>query len=210
MPTIWFLSWRWTAVNFDLWPLPSTSVHLALFPQPEVKSPCTLGCGVCDSDVPSSTFQPSTYINVCLPSTQTSSPNISPAFSVTAQSDSKTFNLRINVFFFCLPAILMFLWHLPGVLGAGVQGFNLPCEDQPITCRMAIISGTSTCHMAVSVSFRFHSFRMIKAAALCFLPVLNFFHHFLCPAWPIFSVQTSNCKASLRSLVATLSHQEHK
>lgn len=39
---------------------------------------------------------------------------------------------------------------LPGVLGADVKGFHLPCEDQPITSRMAMICGTSTCHMAVS------------------------------------------------------------
>lgn len=37
-----------------------------------------------------------------------------------------------------------------GVLGACVKGFHLPCEDQPITSRMAIICGTSTCHMALS------------------------------------------------------------
>lgn len=37
-----------------------------------------------------------------------------------------------------------------GVLGADVKGFHLPCEDQPITSRMAMICGTSTCHMAVS------------------------------------------------------------
>lgn len=37
-----------------------------------------------------------------------------------------------------------------GVIGADVKGFHLPCEDQPITSRMAIICGTSTCHMAIS------------------------------------------------------------
>ncbi|XP_040911834.1 FGGY carbohydrate kinase domain-containing protein [Toxotes jaculatrix] len=37
-----------------------------------------------------------------------------------------------------------------GVIGANVKGFNLPCEDQPITARMAMICGTSTCHMAIS------------------------------------------------------------
>ncbi|XP_034559577.1 FGGY carbohydrate kinase domain-containing protein [Notolabrus celidotus] len=37
-----------------------------------------------------------------------------------------------------------------GVIGADVKGFHLPCEDQPITCRMAMICGTSTCHMAIS------------------------------------------------------------
>ncbi|CAF97610.1 unnamed protein product [Tetraodon nigroviridis] len=37
-----------------------------------------------------------------------------------------------------------------GVLGAAVKGFALPCEDQPISARMAVICGTSTCHMAIS------------------------------------------------------------
>uniref|UniRef100_A0A8C6NTV6 FGGY carbohydrate kinase domain containing n=1 Tax=Nothobranchius furzeri TaxID=105023 RepID=A0A8C6NTV6_NOTFU len=37
-----------------------------------------------------------------------------------------------------------------GVIGANVSGFNLPCEHQPITSRMAMICGTSTCHLAVS------------------------------------------------------------
>ncbi|XP_045907359.1 FGGY carbohydrate kinase domain-containing protein isoform X4 [Micropterus dolomieu] len=37
-----------------------------------------------------------------------------------------------------------------GVIGADVKGFHLPCEDQPITSRMAMICGTSTCHMALS------------------------------------------------------------
>lgn len=37
-----------------------------------------------------------------------------------------------------------------GVVGVDVKGFHLPCEDQPITSRMAMICGTSTCHMAIS------------------------------------------------------------
>uniref|UniRef100_A0A3Q3F6T6 FGGY carbohydrate kinase domain-containing protein n=1 Tax=Labrus bergylta TaxID=56723 RepID=A0A3Q3F6T6_9LABR len=37
-----------------------------------------------------------------------------------------------------------------GVIGADVTGFQLPCEDQPISSRMAMICGTSTCHMAIS------------------------------------------------------------
>lgn len=37
-----------------------------------------------------------------------------------------------------------------GVIGANVKGYNLPCENQPITSRMAMICGTSTCHMAIS------------------------------------------------------------
>lgn len=42
-----------------------------------------------------------------------------------------------------------------GVIGADVRGFHLPCEDQPITSRMAMICGTSTCHMAISEQPRF-------------------------------------------------------
>ncbi|PWA17586.1 hypothetical protein CCH79_00011298 [Gambusia affinis] len=41
------------------------------------------------------------------------------------------------------------------VIGADVQGFNLPCEGWPITSRMAMICGTSTCHMAISEKPRF-------------------------------------------------------
>ncbi|XP_041848180.1 FGGY carbohydrate kinase domain-containing protein-like isoform X2 [Melanotaenia boesemani] len=37
-----------------------------------------------------------------------------------------------------------------GVIGADVKGFHLPCEHQPITSRMAMICGTSSCHMAIS------------------------------------------------------------
>lgn len=37
-----------------------------------------------------------------------------------------------------------------GVIGADVKGFHLPCEDQPVTSRVAMICGTSTCHMAIS------------------------------------------------------------
>ncbi|XP_061549455.1 FGGY carbohydrate kinase domain-containing protein isoform X4 [Phycodurus eques] len=36
------------------------------------------------------------------------------------------------------------------VIGADVKGFRLPCEGQPITSRMAMICGTSSCHMAIS------------------------------------------------------------
>lgn len=39
-----------------------------------------------------------------------------------------------------------------GVIGVDVKGFNLPCEDLPITSRMAMICGTSTCHMAISLN----------------------------------------------------------
>uniref|UniRef100_A0A672H7I1 FGGY carbohydrate kinase domain containing n=1 Tax=Salarias fasciatus TaxID=181472 RepID=A0A672H7I1_SALFA len=37
-----------------------------------------------------------------------------------------------------------------GVIGADVRGFHLPCEDRPISSRMAMICGTSSCHMAIS------------------------------------------------------------
>ncbi|XP_066049012.1 FGGY carbohydrate kinase domain-containing protein isoform X2 [Chamaea fasciata] len=37
-----------------------------------------------------------------------------------------------------------------GVIGADVKGHNLPCESQPITSRVAMICGTSSCHMGVS------------------------------------------------------------
>ncbi|KAM8850674.1 FGGY carbohydrate kinase domain-containing protein isoform 3-T8 [Spinachia spinachia] len=37
-----------------------------------------------------------------------------------------------------------------GMIGADIKGFHLPCEDQPITARMVMICGTSTCHMAIS------------------------------------------------------------
>ncbi|XP_034271086.1 FGGY carbohydrate kinase domain-containing protein isoform X1 [Pantherophis guttatus] len=39
-----------------------------------------------------------------------------------------------------------------GMIGANVKGHNLPCENQPITSRLAVICGTSSCHMAVSKS----------------------------------------------------------
>ncbi|TKS80182.1 FGGY carbohydrate kinase domain-containing protein [Collichthys lucidus] len=48
------------------------------------------------------------------------------------------------------PPKLLWLKEVRGVIGADVKGFNLPCEDQPITSRMAMICGTSTCHMAIS------------------------------------------------------------
>uniref|UniRef100_A0A8D0LAX7 Carbohydrate kinase FGGY C-terminal domain-containing protein n=1 Tax=Sphenodon punctatus TaxID=8508 RepID=A0A8D0LAX7_SPHPU len=37
-----------------------------------------------------------------------------------------------------------------GVIGTDVRGHNLPCENQPITSRFAVIGGTSSCHMGVS------------------------------------------------------------
>ncbi|XP_053248239.1 FGGY carbohydrate kinase domain-containing protein isoform X5 [Podarcis raffonei] len=39
-----------------------------------------------------------------------------------------------------------------GMIGARVQGHNLPCENQPITSRAVVICGTSSCHMAISKS----------------------------------------------------------
>ncbi|XP_037683019.1 FGGY carbohydrate kinase domain-containing protein isoform X4 [Choloepus didactylus] len=37
-----------------------------------------------------------------------------------------------------------------GVIGADVRGHGLPCEGQPVTSRLAIICGTSSCHMGIS------------------------------------------------------------
>ncbi|XP_036610671.1 FGGY carbohydrate kinase domain-containing protein isoform X2 [Trichosurus vulpecula] len=37
-----------------------------------------------------------------------------------------------------------------GVIGADVKGYSLPCENQPITSRLAVICGTSSCHMGIS------------------------------------------------------------
>lgn len=37
-----------------------------------------------------------------------------------------------------------------GVIGANVKGLGLPCEGRPISSRMAVICGTSSCHMAIS------------------------------------------------------------
>ncbi|MEE6495012.1 hypothetical protein FKM82_001927 [Ascaphus truei] len=39
-----------------------------------------------------------------------------------------------------------------GVIGADVKGHALPCENQPITSRLALICGTSSCHMGISES----------------------------------------------------------
>ncbi|XP_039175847.1 FGGY carbohydrate kinase domain-containing protein isoform X1 [Crotalus tigris] len=39
-----------------------------------------------------------------------------------------------------------------GMIGANVKGHNMPCENQPIASRLAVICGTSSCHMAVSKS----------------------------------------------------------
>ncbi|XP_058159485.1 FGGY carbohydrate kinase domain-containing protein isoform X4 [Dasypus novemcinctus] len=37
-----------------------------------------------------------------------------------------------------------------GVIGADVRGHGLPCEGQPMTSRLAVICGTSSCHMGIS------------------------------------------------------------
>ncbi|XP_060685792.1 FGGY carbohydrate kinase domain-containing protein isoform X4 [Hemiscyllium ocellatum] len=37
-----------------------------------------------------------------------------------------------------------------GLIGADVKGSNLPCENTPITSRLAIICGTSSCHMGIT------------------------------------------------------------
>lgn len=59
-----------------------------------------------------------------------------------------------------------------GVIGADVQGFDLPCVGRPITSRMAMICGTSTCHMAVS-AFR-------AACFIFFLKSVAFLIHAPC------------------------------
>lgn len=40
---------------------------------------------------------------------------------------------------------------LTGVIGADVKGHGLACEGQPVTSRLAVICGTSSCHMGVSL-----------------------------------------------------------
>lgn len=40
---------------------------------------------------------------------------------------------------------------LTGVIGADVRGYGLACEGQPVTSRLAVICGTSSCHMGVSL-----------------------------------------------------------
>ncbi|XP_058993191.1 FGGY carbohydrate kinase domain-containing protein isoform X3 [Mustela lutreola] len=37
-----------------------------------------------------------------------------------------------------------------GVIGADVRGYGLACEGQPVTSRLAVICGTSSCHMGIS------------------------------------------------------------
>uniref|UniRef100_A0A2I3RNZ1 FGGY carbohydrate kinase domain-containing protein n=1 Tax=Pan troglodytes TaxID=9598 RepID=A0A2I3RNZ1_PANTR len=37
-----------------------------------------------------------------------------------------------------------------GVIGADVRGHGLVCEGQPVTSRLAVICGTSSCHMGIS------------------------------------------------------------
>uniref|UniRef100_A0A8C2V3U5 FGGY carbohydrate kinase domain-containing protein n=3 Tax=Chinchilla lanigera TaxID=34839 RepID=A0A8C2V3U5_CHILA len=37
-----------------------------------------------------------------------------------------------------------------GVIGADVTGHGLSCEGQPVTSRLAVICGTSSCHMGIS------------------------------------------------------------
>ncbi|XP_053105255.1 FGGY carbohydrate kinase domain-containing protein isoform X2 [Hemicordylus capensis] len=39
-----------------------------------------------------------------------------------------------------------------GMIGTNVKGYNLPCENQSIASRIAVICGTSSCHMGISES----------------------------------------------------------
>uniref|UniRef100_A0A8C5F312 FGGY carbohydrate kinase domain containing n=1 Tax=Gopherus evgoodei TaxID=1825980 RepID=A0A8C5F312_9SAUR len=45
---------------------------------------------------------------------------------------------------------LVYIFLKIGVIGADVKGYNLPCENQPVTSRLAVICGTSSCHMGIS------------------------------------------------------------
>ncbi|XP_040216758.1 FGGY carbohydrate kinase domain-containing protein isoform X2 [Rana temporaria] len=44
-----------------------------------------------------------------------------------------------------------------GVIGADVTGHHLPCEKEPIMSRLALICGTSSCHMAIDHVVRGHN-----------------------------------------------------
>ena len=46
--------------------------------------------------------------------------------------------------------IIKLICLLTGMMACDVAGLNLPCQDKPITSRLPIICGTSSCHMAVS------------------------------------------------------------
>ncbi|XP_078263434.1 FGGY carbohydrate kinase domain-containing protein isoform X2 [Rhinoraja longicauda] len=44
-----------------------------------------------------------------------------------------------------------------GVIGADARGSKLPCENMPITSRLALICGTSSCHMAMDHVVKSHA-----------------------------------------------------
>ncbi|XP_072676554.1 FGGY carbohydrate kinase domain-containing protein isoform X5 [Canis lupus baileyi] len=53
-----------------------------------------------------------------------------------------------------------------GVIGADVRGHGLACEGQPVTSRLAIICGTSSCHMGIDHMVQGHAaFPELKAKA---------------------------------------------
>lgn len=58
--------------------------------------------------------------------------------------------LFLAVFFF-FKRILFCFCFLTGVIGTDVRGHGLACEGQPVTSRLAVICGTSSCHMGVSL-----------------------------------------------------------
>ena len=57
---------------------------------------------------------------------------------------------NINFIYSLLVPFALFL--SPGSLGCNVEG-NVKVSDTPLTGRLALISGTSTCHMAVCKLF---------------------------------------------------------
>ncbi|XP_075037859.1 FGGY carbohydrate kinase domain-containing protein isoform X3 [Mixophyes fleayi] len=68
-----------------------------------------------------------------------------------------------------------------GVIGADVSGYNLPCENQPITSRLALICGTSSCHMAIDHVVQSHDgFRELqKKAEASGQHVYTYLNHYL-------------------------------
>uniref|UniRef100_A0A8D1J6C7 FGGY carbohydrate kinase domain-containing protein n=1 Tax=Sus scrofa TaxID=9823 RepID=A0A8D1J6C7_PIG len=57
-----------------------------------------------------------------------------------------------------------------GVIGADVRGHGLACEGQPVTSRLAVICGTSSCHMGIDHMVQGHAVfpeLQAKATARC-------------------------------------------
>lgn len=68
----------------------------------------------------------------------------------------RAFSLFLGFLSVCLSLLRRFclVYFLTGVIGADVSGHGLICEGQPVTSRLAVICGTSSCHMGVSVPQR--------------------------------------------------------